>query len=189
MNLVHLADCTPTPWRNGGGITHDLLTWPVPGDAWQLRVSVALIDRAGPFSVFAGISRWFTVLDGAGVVLALPAGPVTLRPGDAPIHFDGADAPGCELIGGSTHDLNFMSPFAAGRSLLRRAMPGERIDWPTRWRGVFTAGPARLATGDVEHTLPGGVLAWSADPASDPASDTWRLVDGGPAWFLTLENR
>lgn len=185
MNLVHLADCRPVPWRNGGGVTQDLLTWPAPGDGWQLRVSVALIDRAGPFSHFGGISRWFTVLDGAGVRLEWPAGPVTLRPGDAPIHFDGADAPGCELLAGSTHDLNFMAPFTAGRSVLRSAVPGDPVDEPARWRGLFTVGPARLRVGRLEHPLPPGTLAWSADAAGSP----WLLVEGGPAWFMSLEDR
>lgn len=185
MKLVHLADCPPVPWRNGGGVTQDLLTWPAPGDGWQLRVSVALIDRAGPFSRFDGISRWFTVLDGPGVRLDLPSGRVTLRPGDAPIHFDGADAPGCELIAGSTHDLNFMAPFVAGRSTLRLAAPGDTLVGTPRWRGLYTAGPARLQAGDVEHPLPADTLAWSADGAGP----NWLLVEGGPAWFMTLEQR
>lgn len=183
MNLVALADCVATPWRNGGGITHDLLTWPAPGEGWQLRVSIALIDRAGPFSRFDGISRWFTVLDGAGVRLTLPAGPVTLRPGDAPLHFDGAAAPGCELLAGPTHDLNFMAPVGAGRSLLRQAVPGEHIDRPTRWRGLYTAAPARLRIGTALHSLAAGTLAWSAD-GDGP---TWQFAEGGPAWFMTLE--
>ena len=77
MNLVRLQDQAAIPWRNGGGTTRDLLTWPAPGDGWQLRVSVALIDRSGLFSVFGGVSRWFTVLDGAGVHLDLPSGRTT----------------------------------------------------------------------------------------------------------------
>ena len=182
MNLVHLADCASVPWRNRGGITQDLLTWPAAGDGWQLRVSVALIDRAGPFSRFDGISRWFTVLEGAGVHLDLSAGRVTLRPGDAPIHFDGAEAPGCALIDGSTRDLNFMAPFAAGRSTLCRAEPGDTLAGTPRWRGLYTAGPARLRAGSVEQRLPAGTLAWSAD-----AADAWHLTEGGPAWFMTLE--
>lgn len=185
MNLVHLADCTPVPWRNGGGVTQDLLTLPAAGDGWQLRVSVALIDRAGPFSRFDGISRWFTVLDGAGVRLDLPAGPITLRPGDSPIHFDGADAPGCALLAGPTHDLNFMAPFAAGRCGLRQAWPGDAVDTTTRWRGLYTAGPACLRVGDVEHSLSSGTLAWSSDAVGPP----WQLIEGGPAWFMTLEQR
>ena len=58
------------PWRNGGGVTRELLTWPpLSGDDWAVRVSVATIDKDGPFSAFPGIQRWFAVLDGAGVQL------------------------------------------------------------------------------------------------------------------------
>jgi environmental stress-induced protein Ves len=34
-----------------------------------LRISVAEITRDGPFSAFAGVQRWFAVLEGAGVML------------------------------------------------------------------------------------------------------------------------
>jgi environmental stress-induced protein Ves len=34
-----------------------------------VRLSVADIERDGPFSAFAGLIRWFAVLSGAGVLL------------------------------------------------------------------------------------------------------------------------
>mgnify|MGYP003694612933 CR=1 FL=1 len=36
-----------------------------------MRVSVADVATDGPFSTFAGVDRWFAVLDGAGVVLTI----------------------------------------------------------------------------------------------------------------------
>ena len=68
LRLVDLAATAPQPWRNGGGLTRELLAWPGSGD-WVLRVSVADIEADGPFSAFPGIDRWFTVLSGAGVRL------------------------------------------------------------------------------------------------------------------------
>ena len=62
----------PQPWRNGGGVTRELLAWPDGGD-WRVRVSVADIDADGPFSAFPGVERWFAVLEGAGVALRSPA--------------------------------------------------------------------------------------------------------------------
>ena len=87
----------PTPWRNGGGRTRTLWTWPADcvDDAWQLRVSLADIDADGPFSAFPGVQRWFAVLQGAGVRLQLPAGPQVLGLHSSPLQFDGALAPGC----------------------------------------------------------------------------------------------
>ena len=63
------------PWKNGGGTTRELLSWP-PGVAdWHWRISVAQVETEGPFSRFDGVQRWFAVLDGEGVELALGQGP------------------------------------------------------------------------------------------------------------------
>jgi hypothetical protein len=136
MNSVRWDDCAQVPWRNGGGRTRELLVWPSAQD-WQVRVSVAEIAADGPFSPFPGIDRWFAVLDGAGVVLSLPAGEVALRPGDAALAFPGEAAPGCRLIDGPTRDLNLM---------LRRGARGE-------WRGLFADGTLWWST-DPHEPLP-----------------------------------
>jgi uncharacterized protein len=183
LHLIDLHACTPQPWRNGGGLTRELLAWP-RAEGWRLRVSVAHIARSGPFSAYPGVWRGFTVLHGAGVRLDLPDGPLTLTPADEPIAFDGEAAPGCHLIDGPTEDLNLMVQRDAGRAALRRARPGEVIDGTTRWRGVFAGGAVHLDIDDHTQTLHAGTLAWSdATEAS-----TWRVHDGGPAWWLTLED-
>lgn len=136
MNIVRLADCPEQPWRNGGGRTRELLAWP-SGTDWQVRVSVATVEADGPFSPYPGIDRWFAVLGGAGVVLSLPRGEVTLRPHSAAVAFAGEAAPACRLIDGTTQDLNLM---------LRR---GAR----TLWRGVFD-GQALQWSDDADEALP-----------------------------------
>lgn len=182
LHLIDLHACTPQPWRNGGGLTRELLAWPQAQD-WQLRVSVARIDRSGPFSAFPGIWRGFTVLQGAGVTLELPAGAVTLTPADDPVAFDGEAAPACHLVDGPTEDLNLMARRDAGRAALRRARPGDAVEGSTRWRGLFAGGTVHLDVDDHTQTLHPGTLAWS-DAAE---ASTWRVHDGGPAWWLTLE--
>ena len=67
-NLVSLQAQPEQPWRNGGGMTRELLAFPAPAQ-WTVRISVADIQTSGPFSRFDGIERWFAVLDGDGVVL------------------------------------------------------------------------------------------------------------------------
>ena len=69
------------PWRNGGGVTRELLAWPDPHD-WLLRVSVADIHASGPFSKFPGVDRWFAVLAG-GAVSIETAGAAPRRQRDA----------------------------------------------------------------------------------------------------------
>ena len=98
VQRVRLRDAPPQPWRNGGGVTRELLAWAPGGDgrqgdaaaSWTLRVSVADIAQDGPFSAFAGVDRCFAVLEGAGVVLTLNGSEHRLTPGDPPVHFDGA---------------------------------------------------------------------------------------------------
>lgn len=192
VHLVTLADCAAQPWRNGGGVTHDLLAWPPGQTPWQLRVSVATIARDGPFSNFDGVQRWFTVLSGAGVRLHWPFSDVRLLPDDPPLGFDGGYAPGCSLLGGATRDLNFMALQRAGRARMRSAAAGQTLTGQHRWRGVYTAAPALLQTPGRQHPLAAHSLAWTGAADLDPDTDTdagpWTLTDPtGPAWWLTLE--
>ena len=53
--LIRLNEVAPVPWRNGGGVTRELLAWPSPGD-WALRISVAEVERDGPFSRYPGVA-------------------------------------------------------------------------------------------------------------------------------------
>lgn len=115
-HMVHLADAKATPWRNGGGLTRELVACP-PGDAWNWRMSVAEVGSSGPFSKFSGVTRWFAVLQGAGVELRVHTASDSAVRGadlhrltaqDAPLCFDGAAATDCRLIDGPTQDFNLM---------------------------------------------------------------------------------
>jgi environmental stress-induced protein Ves len=140
-HIVRLQDATAQPWRNGGGVTRELLTWSAPeglvhdgaarhgreasAAGWDLRVSVADITQDGPFSAFPGISRCFAVLEGAGVVLSLRGQDQVLAPASEALAFDGAEAPGCRLVSGPTRDLNLMVRHSAGRAWMQRAVAGQ----------------------------------------------------------------
>ena len=73
MNVVRAATIEPQRWRNGAGLTRELLAWPEPRD-WQLRISVADIREDAPFSAYPGVDRWFAVVDGAGRAAARRGG-------------------------------------------------------------------------------------------------------------------
>ena len=115
-----------------------------PGESWSLRVSVAEITRDGPFSDYAGIERWFAVLQGPGVALQLGADRWEQRLGAPPLRFDGALAPMCWLIDGATSDLNLLVRRDAGRGSM--AIAHADHDWvsPIAWRALFTTLPASL---------------------------------------------
>lgn len=116
--IVCLNDVLPTPWRNGCGVTRELVAWP-DSLAWQWRASVAEVVQSGPFSIFAGVQRWFAVLQGDGVCLTVDGYLHRLVKSAAPLAFDGAALTSCELLGGATQDFNLMLQDGASARMLR----------------------------------------------------------------------
>lgn len=177
----------PEPWRNGGGSTRTLWAWPVGagGDDWRLRISLADIARDGPFSPFAGVQRWFTVVQGPGVRLSFADRVLDLTPDREPLHFDGANAPGCTLIDGPTRDLNLMLRGVAGG--LQVAVPGVPWTAPAgAWRACFCTGAGRLHVGARSMVCPAMGLAVETR-AAPAAALAWRWLPESPearAWWL-----
>ena len=176
MILVQTSSAAPVPWKNGGGVTRELLRLPADGgDDWTLRISVADIAADGPFSPFPGVTRWFAVLEGAGVRLAFPERTLNVQRGDAPLCFDGADGPGCTLLDGATRDLNVMVRRARAQSLvtaasfLDEAEPGNSPGF-----GFFALQPLALhGAGALPVTMPALSLAWCESPFD--ASHAWSV--------------
>ena len=168
-NIVRLADIPATPWRNGGGVTRELAMWPDAGD-WAWRMSVADVDKSGPFSKFDGVERWFAVLEGAGVQLDVAGGPHRVAAGDAPLFFDGAAPTGCELIDGKTRDFNLMVRRGGQPSRMVRVEGrfSETLD-ATKMIAVYAYGSMATVLFDEE------VLQL------EPASLAWRMVAGSAA--------
>jgi uncharacterized protein len=109
MDVIRKSDFTPTPWKNGGGITHEAVRVPPHGNSFRWRVSVAEIDASGPFSEFVEYHRKMVLLRGSGVRLTFDGGQQTyLRDVGDLAEFDGAVATECELLNGPCVDLNLM---------------------------------------------------------------------------------
>lgn len=109
LQVIRQSSFKATPWKNGGGITHEALRVP-PGDGpFRWRVSVAHIDVSGPFSDFAGYQRKMVLLRGAGIELRFADGQRTFlrRMGDL-AEFDGGLATDGQLLNGPCVDLNLM---------------------------------------------------------------------------------
>ena len=181
------VDSAPaTPWRNRGGVTRELLAWPDATD-WRLRISVADIAADGPFSAFPGVWRWFVLLSGEGVALDFPDHPLTLRPGDAPLAFDGAAAPGCQLIGGPVRDLNLMVRDGTGG--MAAVSPGAAWQAPAGARaGLFAHVAGRWRNGEEQRTLTALSLLWfDAPPPGDWRFEPDPTASATPApagWWL-----
>jgi environmental stress-induced protein Ves len=109
LQVIRRASFTATPWKNGGGITHEALRVPPSADPFRFRVSVAHIDASGPFSEFAEYQRKMVLLKGAGIDLRFGDGVhKSLRKVGELLEFDGALAAHCELLNGPCVDLNLM---------------------------------------------------------------------------------
>lgn len=187
LQVLRCDAVEPQPWKNGGGLTRELLAWPAR-EPWTLRISVADIRADGPFSAFPGVDRWFAVLEGAGVLLILPDGKQTVGIADAPLHFRGEAAPPCELLDGPTRDLNLMIRRDAGRGGMRRALPGEDFGSRDAFRALFTADPLALQIDGADAArVPAMALLW----ADGGAHGVWRIVADAPprAWWIHFQPR
>ncbi len=158
-SFVRLDGVTPAPWRNGGGVTRELLAWPGP-DHWSIRISVADVERDGPFSPFPRVERWFAVLSGGGVRLTIDGQARQLTVRDQPVRFDGGAATTCQLLAGATQDFNLMLHSATGS--VQRLSGSHSASCRT---GTFVAMYSHLGDTTVrcegqQFDVPPKTLAW-----------------------------
>jgi environmental stress-induced protein Ves len=156
INIIRRSSFTATPWKNGGGITHEAIRVPHTGDAFLWRVSVAQIDSSGPFSDFAGYERKMVLLRGRGIALEFGSGEhCTLRSVGDSVEFDGAMPTRCELLDGPCVDLNLMVS-----NLLHTAARVERLSEPKRVAAIH--GETTLIFGISDPISLGGSAGESA---------------------------
>ncbi len=109
MRVLRTSDYPILPWKNGGGITREILKVPPDGAEFEWRLSLATIDAPGPFSSFEGYERTLVLVDGGGVRLDFgPQGHTDLRTPGESVVFDGAWPTSCTLIAGRSTDLNLI---------------------------------------------------------------------------------
>jgi uncharacterized protein len=108
ITLLRATDYIRQPWKNGGGTTTELAR---KGDAdrWLWRLSVADVERSGPFSDFTGYRRLIVLLEGPGMTLSFDnAAPVVLDERYRPFVFDGGSRTRCDLVDGPIRDMNLI---------------------------------------------------------------------------------
>ena len=165
LHRFDTAQLTPMPWKNGGGTTREIASWP-PGagiDAFDWRVSIATIVKAAPFSLFPGVDRTIMLLEGGSVQLHADDGSFDHRlDAHQPFSFSGDVALGCTMWGGESTDFNVMSRRARCRSEVQVLAGAQSIDAAPHGllmslRGSWQAG---------EQTLDEGEGLWWADSPS-----------------------
>jgi uncharacterized protein len=164
--VVRVADVSAVPWKNGGGVTRELVAWPDPRD-WLLRISVADIDASGPFSAFPGVDRWFAVLDGGALRLDTAGHPsVVLTMSNRELHrFPGDASTHCTMLGAKTRDFNLMTRRAGARVRQQSVHSCARLETEAECSGLFVAQAVGLQQDSVSAVnLPAMSCAWWLNP-------------------------
>ncbi len=108
------------PWKNGGGTTTELSQGSAiaSGQDWSWRISIADVEKSGPFSIFAGIDRITCVVDGDGMDLRHEDGSVVALEPSQPVAYDGGASVLGELRNTPIRNFNVM----VDRRFFRSAM-------------------------------------------------------------------
>jgi environmental stress-induced protein Ves len=122
IRIQRAAGRAETPWKNGGGVTREVATWP-PGAGFadfDWRISIARVAQGGPFSTFPGVDRELAVLDGTLRLSIEGRADMTVSPGSPPVHFPGDTPCSGDPGAASVTDLNVMT---------RRGKLSSRMTW------------------------------------------------------------
>ncbi len=110
LQVLKTSDYKMVPWKNGGGVTRDVLLLPARAthDDFDVRLSLAPISAEGPFSSFPGIDRHITRLSEERLSLVFGGETRELRRLE-PIYFDSSQQPRSLLPDGAALVLNIMT--------------------------------------------------------------------------------
>lgn len=144
--VVRTGDVTPQPWANGAGSTRELLS----ADDGSWRVSLADIDRDGPFSAFPGRARLLTVVDGPVLALVLDGVEQVVEP-RRPFAFSGDAEVMASIPDGAVRVLNVIVDPAAVRPFVTvlELGRGSRLPLAGDQAALVLAGGARVAEADA----------------------------------------
>lgn len=130
MRMLRAESYRRMRWKNGGGETAEIAVSPDGAglDDFGWRVSMATVEAGGPFSIFPGVDRTLSILEGEGMMLDIEGqGTVTLTAAADPYSFPADAATSAELVGGPITDLNVMTR----RGLYRHKVASREFDGST----------------------------------------------------------
>jgi uncharacterized protein len=193
MEIIRYAELKAQPWRNGGGVTREVASGRVPpaeapanpahDAAWDWRVSIAEVSKAGAFSAFPGTDRVLTVIEGELLLLSVDGAEHPLEK-YRPFRFSGdADSAGA-LPTGDIRDLNVVTRngvFKGYTSIIelskKRAHPVFDGQLGILLQGQATASPG--TAGSAPGTLPAAATTGNPGPADGPVTlDRYDAVVG-----------
>lgn len=187
LHRFHVNDITAMPWKNGGGVTREIVCQPTGagiGD-FDWRVSIAHIASDGPFSAFPGVDRIITLLSGGGVHLQSNDGDVDhlLDKPLTPFAFKGETNINASLLDLDCHDFNVMTRRSTCSNVSLQIVRNA-CEWPISSHGLFLAvhGHWQL-NGNYEELLAPKQGLWWND-----SSLAWKLLPQSPDATLIALN-
>ena len=98
-------------WKNGGGVTHEVMTYPDGAglDDFHWRVSVAEVNAPGAFSLFPDCDRILSILEGGPMRLSTGSHVVALKIDTEPFAFPADQPASAEALEAPVVDLNVMT--------------------------------------------------------------------------------
>lgn len=107
MNIIRKTELQEGRWRNGMGVSWDIASDPPASEDFGWRFAIARIDQDVPFSLYPGVDRIFTLLDGNGLDLDFEGRPSLSVDSPFVPHPYPCDVPTfCRLRSGTCRALN-----------------------------------------------------------------------------------
>lgn len=175
VHRFRVDELPAVPWKNGGGTTRQVASWP-PGagfDDFEWRVSMADITASGPFSAFPGVDRHILLLSGDGMRLHDGDGGFDhrLNVPFKPFAFSGDASVRSDMLGGISRDFNVMARRGRCHASVRVLDDAVELDAAAHGLLMVVAGSWRV-NGDTLGIESG--LWWAQEPL------VWRLVPVEP---------
>lgn len=179
MEIIRFAELKSEPWRNGGGVTRELASHPKAASAqdgaWDWRVSIADVNKAGEFSTFPGMERVLTVIDGELLLLTVDGAEHPLEK-YRPFRFSGEAAAYGALPTGDIRDLNVITRTGSFKGFTSIIELSKKRAHPV-FEGqlaVLLQGQATVSAGNLT------VSAAEATPTSEDDNDEAAPAPGEP---------
>lgn len=126
--LLLASSRVASAWKNGGGVTREVASQPAsapPGFDW--RISVAEIERPGPFSIYPGVDRTLAVLEGQLELTIEDEPPLPLSSRSPAVNFPGEARVSAAPVSVRSRDLNIMVRRDGWRSTLEAVHTGSEV--------------------------------------------------------------
>ncbi|WP_426938932.1 HutD/Ves family protein [Pseudarthrobacter sp. S3] len=174
MEIIRFAELRSEPWRNGGGVTRELASHPkadsAQDGAWDWRVSIADVSKAGDFSAFPGMERVLTVIDGELLLLTVDGDEHPLEK-YRPFRFSGEAAAHGALPTGDIRDLNVITRTGSFKGFTSIIELSKKRAHPVfeGQLGVLLQGQATASAGNLSVSAEAAVAAEADGDEAAPA--------------------